>query len=80
MSSILNRLSIVRAGLDYAQVERRSVTFLDQTMLRGEAFGLKKYITIIHCQILNVLMKKKFGLSMEVWVEHFAGEAEFLVP
>jgi hypothetical protein len=26
-----------RAGSDYAQVERRSVTFLDQTMSRGEA-------------------------------------------
>jgi hypothetical protein len=33
---------------NYAQVERRSVTFLDQTMSRGEAFGLNKYIKIIH--------------------------------
>jgi hypothetical protein len=39
----------IRDGLDYAQVERRSVTFVDQTMSRGEAFGLKKYIKIIHC-------------------------------
>jgi hypothetical protein len=50
---------------DYAQVERRSITFLDHTMSREEAFGLKKYIRIIH-------FKKKFGLSTEVWVEHFA--------
>ena len=42
----------LRAGLDYAQVERRSVTFLDQTMSRGEAFGLKKYIKIIHLKLL----------------------------
>ena len=40
----------LRASSDYAQVERRSVTFLDQTMSRGEAFGLKKYIKIIECQ------------------------------
>jgi hypothetical protein len=67
------------AGSDYAQVERRSVTFLDQTMSRGEAFGMKIYIKIIHCQILNILMKKKFGLSTEVWVEqNFAREAELL--
>jgi hypothetical protein len=39
----------LRAGSDYAQVERRSVTFLDQSMSRGEAFGLKKYMKIIHC-------------------------------
>ena len=32
----------LRAGPDYAQVNRRSVTFLDQTISRGEAFGLKK--------------------------------------
>ena len=38
----------LRAGSHYAQVERRSVTFVDQTMSRGEAFGLKKYIKIIH--------------------------------
>jgi hypothetical protein len=44
---------------DYAQVERRSITFLDHTMSREEAFGLKKYIRIIH-------FKKKFGLSTEV--------------
>jgi hypothetical protein len=58
----------LRATSDYAQVERRSVTFMDQTMSRREAFGLKKYIKIIHCQILNILMEKKF----EVWVKHFA--------
>ena len=29
---------VIRVGSDYAQVERRSATFLDQTMLRGEAF------------------------------------------
>ena len=34
----------LRASSDYAQVERRSVTFLDQTLSRGEAFGLKKSI------------------------------------
>ena len=28
-------------GSHYAQVKRRSVSFLDQTMLRGEAFGPK---------------------------------------
>jgi hypothetical protein len=39
---------IVRAGPNYAQVERRSVIFLDQTMSTGEAFGLKKYTKIIH--------------------------------
>jgi len=39
---------------------------------RGEAFGLKKYIKIINYQILNILMKRKFGLSTEVWIEHFA--------
>ena len=32
----------------------------------------EKYIKIIQCQILNILRKKKFGLSTEVWVEHFA--------
>ena len=32
----------LRAGSDYAQVGR-SVNLLDQTMSRGEAFGLKKY-------------------------------------
>jgi hypothetical protein len=46
----------LRAGSDYAQVERRSVTFLDQTMSRGEAFGLNIYIKIIHCQFLNILI------------------------
>jgi len=35
--------STLRAGSDYVQVERRSVTFLDQTMSRGEVFGLKEY-------------------------------------
>jgi hypothetical protein len=73
----------MRVGSDYAQVERRSVTFLDQTMLRGEAFGLKKYIKIIHCQILNVLMKKslasqwKFGSSI-LLNPNFAREAKLL--
>ena len=42
----------VTAGSDYAQVERRSVTFLHQTMSRGEAFGLQKYIEIIHLKPL----------------------------
>ena len=36
----------LRAGSHCAQVERRSVTFPDQTMSRGEACGLKKYIKI----------------------------------
>jgi hypothetical protein len=67
----------LRAGSDYVQVERRSVTFLDQTMSRGEVFGLKKYIKIIHCQILNILMKKKFGLMLD---PNFAREAELLAP
>ena len=53
---------------------------MDQTMSRGEAFGMKKYIEIIHCHILNILMKKKFGILSKVWVEHFAGEAELLAP
>jgi hypothetical protein len=73
----------LRAGSDYAQVERRSVTFLDQTMSRGEAFRLKRYIKIINCLILNILIEKKFGLSTEVWVEqnpNFAREAELLAP
>ena len=34
-------------GSHYAQVERRSVTFPNQTMSRGEAFGLKNCIEII---------------------------------
>jgi hypothetical protein len=51
--------SRLRASSDYAQVERRSVTFMCQTMSRGEAFRLKKYIKIIQCQILNILMEKK---------------------
>ena len=42
----------LRAASDYAQVERRSVTFLDQTMSRGEAFGLKFYSKIIHLKPL----------------------------
>ena len=41
------------AGSDYTQVERTSVTFLDQTILRGEAFRLKKYIKIIHLKHLS---------------------------
>ena len=28
-------------------------------MSRGEAFGLERYIKIIQCQILNILMDKK---------------------
>ena len=56
---LFNELCLKRAGSYYAQIERRSVTFMDQTMSRGEAFGLKKCI-------------KMFGLSTEVWVEHFA--------
>ena len=36
--------SKLRAGSHYAQIESRSVTFPDQTMSRGEAYGLKKYI------------------------------------
>ena len=46
----------IRASSDYAQVERRSVTFLDQTMSRGEAFGLEKYNKIIQSHILNILI------------------------
>ena len=45
-------LNNLRAGSHYAQVERRSVTFMDQTMSRGLAFGLKKYIKIIHLKNL----------------------------
>jgi hypothetical protein len=59
-------------------VQRRSVTFLDQTMSRGEAFGLKKYIKIIHCQNLNILMKTKFGFSTEIWVEKFGSTPQGL--
>jgi len=55
------QFGVLRAGSDYAQVERRSVTFLDQTMSRGEVFGLKKYIKIIHCEVLNILMEKRVG-------------------
>ena len=40
------RKGVFRVGSHYAQVERRSVTFPEQTMLKGEAFGLK-YIKII---------------------------------
>ena len=40
---------ILGPGSDCAQVERRRVNFLDQTMSRGEVFGLKKNIKIIHC-------------------------------
>ena len=45
-------IAILRAGSNYAQVERRSITILDQTMSRGEAFGLKKYIKKIHLKPL----------------------------
>ena len=45
--------STLRAGTDYAQVKRRSVTLMDQTMLRGEAFGLKRCIKIIHLKHLS---------------------------
>ena len=77
-------LSFLKAGSHYAQVER-SVTFLNQTILSGEALGLKKNIKIIQCHILSILMEEKFGLSTEVWVEHFARpkfarEAELLAP
>ena len=37
----------VMASSHYAQVERRSVTFQDQTMSRAEAFRLRNYIKII---------------------------------
>ena len=50
-------------------------------MSRGEAFGLKKYIKIIHLKNLSYFEnfnEKKFGLLTEVWVEHFAREAELL--
>jgi hypothetical protein len=30
--------------------------------------------------MIDYLMKKKFGLLTEVWVEHFAREAELLAP
>ena len=43
----------LRASSDYAQVEKRSVTSLDQSMSRGEAFGLKIYIKIIHLKHLS---------------------------
>jgi hypothetical protein len=49
---VCGNLNKIRAGSHYAQVERRSVTFLDQTMSRGEAFGLKKY-----AKIYNPLLK-----------------------
>jgi hypothetical protein len=68
---ILDHLVILRTGSDYAQVERRSVTFLDQTMSRGEAVGLKNYIKdnpLSHFEYFN---EKEFGLSTEVWVEPF---------
>jgi hypothetical protein len=74
----------VRAGSDYAQVERRRVTFLDQTMSRGEAFGLKKYIKTIHCKILNILMEKKCSASQRKFRSskmldpNFAREVELL--
>ena len=42
----------LRPASHYAQVERRSVAFLDQTISRGEAFGLKKHIKIIHLKPL----------------------------
>ena len=72
--------SLIRVSSDYAQVERRSVTFLNQTMSRGEVFRLKKYFKIIHCQF-EYFNEQRFGLSTEVWVEqNFAREAELLAP
>jgi hypothetical protein len=47
-SPLPQHVAYLRAGSHYAQVERRSVTFIDQTMSRGEAFGLQEYIKIIH--------------------------------
>jgi hypothetical protein len=43
-----------------AASDRRSVTFLEQTMLRGEAFGLKKYIKTIYLKPLAVGHSVKF--------------------
>ena len=45
--SKISEFVVGAAGSDYAQVERRSVTFLDQTRSRGGAFALKDYIKII---------------------------------
>jgi hypothetical protein len=61
----------IRASSDYAQVKRRSVTFLDQNMSRGEAFRLNFFLNhpLSYFEYFN---EKKFGLSTEVWVEHFA--------
>ena len=42
----------VRAASHYGRVERRSLTFGDRTMSRGEAFGLKICIKIIHLKPL----------------------------
>ena len=42
----------LRAGSDWAKVERRSIPFLAQIMMRGEVFGLKMYIKIIHLKLL----------------------------
>ena len=50
--SIVKNTHRLRAGSHYAQVERRSVTFMDQTMSRGEAFGLKKYTKITNLKNL----------------------------
>ena len=75
----------LRASSDYAQVEKRSVTSLDQSMSRGEAFGLKIYIKIIHLKHLsnfeyfneifgqNSASRRKFGSSI-------AREAKLLAP
>ena len=43
---------VLRVGSDWAKVERRSIPFLAQTMTRGETFGLKMYIKIIHLKSL----------------------------
>ena len=45
-----HNLRNVRAASHYSEVERRSVTFPDHTMSRGEAFGLEKNIKIIDLQ------------------------------
>jgi hypothetical protein len=46
---------------------------------RGEAFGLKKNIKLIQCQILNIFLEKKF-VSDGSLGPNFAREAELLAP
>jgi hypothetical protein len=50
-----------------------------QTQRSMPIYSLLK-ITAKILSMINDLMKKKFGLSTEIWVEHFAREAELLAP